>query len=183
MADDDLESTRRITRRGRRRAVRGGDAARTELAADDGHLDEGRLDEGRSNETRVDEVSFDEATVRMDRPQARTDPAEVGEKTLLIARRDKGGRAIAVFSTERARPAASAADKTPVLYRPRPAPRAPKPPPTVIGAGAATRRADPERPSVARASRRRSALSLGAFGAACAVSVVGLTLLGLLVWG
>lgn len=73
-----------------------------------------------------------------------------------------------------ASPFAAPAEPAPAIYKPRPAPLVPGAPPVVVGAAAPSRVDDPDKPSVARQSRRWSMLSLGAFAAACVVSVAGL---------
>lgn len=145
----------------------------------------------------------DEATVVVDRSaravEGAADPSGaelVDEATVVVSRpprglrrrRKKGADAqddAPVDTTPAAGPVSFEAPTdapAPEIYRPRPAPLGPSTPPVVVGAAAPTRAVDPELPSVAKQGLRWSMMTLLAFAAACAVSVVGLVALGFVVF-
>ncbi|AMG83512.1 MULTISPECIES: hypothetical protein [Microbacterium] len=70
----------------------------------------------------------------------------------------------------------------PAIYKPRPAPRTPAAPPVVVGAAAPTRVVEPGLPSVAKQAQRWSVVTLVATVGAGVVSVVGLVVLGFVVF-
>ncbi|WP_448719506.1 hypothetical protein [Microbacterium natoriense] len=116
------------------------------------------------------------------RPVPEEDPG-LDDRTVAVERRrpetpaDRSDEDEDLYETVRRAPASDTAPP-PAIYKPRAAPRTPHRPPAQPEAIAPTRVIDPGIASVAKASRRQSALAVAAVGGACVVSVVGLALLG-----
>lgn len=179
-SETDVEETVMLTRRDRRRA---GAASQPSEA-----------DPQSAESSAEDLPETDDATIVVDRSRPR-DGGTADEETVVVARparrirrRDEAASTPPASSPAEsdpdaqpapdadadASPFAAPAEPAPAIYKPRPAPLVPGAPPVVVGAAAPSRVDDPDKPSVARQSRRWSMLSLGAFAAACVVSVAGL---------
>jgi hypothetical protein len=132
-----------------------------------------------SAEDEVDEstVIVEERTVVIDRGQKAAAPHEDGVAEDLYDTRVS-------YDTVRVQsPPAAVVEETPAIYKPRAAPRVPSSPPPLAGDIEPTRVTDAVTGSVVKASRRRSLFSVAAVAAAGVVSVVGLALLGVAVFG
>ncbi|WP_045256963.1 hypothetical protein [Microbacterium hydrocarbonoxydans] len=120
------------------------------------------------------------------RPVPEEDPG-LDDRTVAVERRrpeapaDRSAEDEDLYETVRRAPASDTAPP-PAIYKPRAAPRTPHRPPAQPEAIAPTRVIDPGIASVAKASRRQSALAVAAVGGACVVSVVGLALLGVMLF-
>lgn len=195
MTEDETEETIILTRRDRRRAGAGTDAAEAQTLADadadaativvsraktapEAVSDDAPAASSENSPTAAKTDAPDEATVVVSRPARR-----LRRKRVDVAGAE-GSEQEKTAATRRVESFAAPTDgPAPAIYKPRPAPLAPVAPPVVVGAAAPTRVEDPELPSVAKQGQRWSLLTLVAAAGACVVSVAGLVALGFVVFG
>ena len=139
--------------------------------------------------------AIDDATVVVDRsgPPAADAPEDATVAVARPARRLRRKKGASAEGDGIAPPAAAPRFRVdsfaapdgapaPAIYKPRPAPRTPVAPPVVVGAAAPTRVVEPGLPSVAKQAQRWSVVTLVATVGAGVVSVVGLVVLGFVVF-
>lgn len=164
MAEDEepySDETVALTRRARRRAA-------SSIAEAGIRPEPVRSPEPENTPKPEDSPDAEDETVVVDRAVPRTQRVEDGGSASVI-------RPLTVAPTNEA-------TATPSIYKPRPAPLIPASPPAIAGAAAPTRIEDPDRPSVARQSRRWSFYAVAAAAAACVVSLIGLAVLAIVVF-
>lgn len=186
--DPDSATDRGLTRRARR--GRDADVAADPREAVAALSEEDALDEHTVviNRGDVDErtVVIDrggaaERTVVIDRratshaaPEASGTDVSTADTVVVRSRHPHSEPDVSTADTVAAPPRRSRTEPAPAIYKPRPAPTAPRRPPAVAGGAAPTRDTDAVRASVVRRDRRTGMVAVIAVAVSCVVSVAGL---------